>query len=111
MAMRRMTARSYGTSMRRNRSASGAIGEWDAAHAVVALDAEGVESERHEVVLTDREDEVHQLVGVVPVGERGPRRVANRAVVVQLVDRTQQGRVVGRPSWRVGARGDASHLV
>ena len=72
--------------------------------------AEGVEGERDEVVLADREHQVHALLLVVGLGQRRPRRVADRRGVVQLVDRAQDRGVVRRPAGRVGADADARDL-
>src|SRR3982074_2759644 len=111
MARRPMTWRWYGTPAAANRSASGGIREGNAGHAVVALHPERGERERDEVVLTDREDEIHELLRVVSLAQRLPCRVGDGAAVVQLVHGAEQGGIAGRPSGCIGPGCDALDLV
>ena len=57
---------------------------------LVESDAEAVERHRHEVVLTDGEDQVHHLPGIVGFCQGVPGFVADACVLVQLVDGLQQ---------------------
>ena len=56
------------------------------------------QSHRHQVVLADRKNDIHQLLRVVPSVELGPSPVADVGVAMQLIHRPQQGAVETRPS-------------
>ena len=64
----------------------------------VELDAERVQRHRHRVVLAYREDEVQELLRVVVVREVSPGGVRDARNGVQLVGRTQHGRLESGPS-------------
>src|SRR5262249_44840087 len=57
----------------------------EALEAGVELDAERVERHRHQVVLADREDQIHELLGAVPRGQGRPGGRGHEGVVAQLV--------------------------
>ena len=46
-------------------------------HTLIELDAERIQRHRHQVVLTDGKHHIHQLLGVVALAQRRPRRVTD----------------------------------
>ena len=65
--------------------------------ALIHRHAKGLHSHRHQVVLADRENYIHQLLRVVPGVELGPGPITDVGVAMQFVHRTQQDAVETRP--------------
>lgn len=68
---------------------------------------EGVEGHRHEAVLPDREDEIHELFLRPGGGESRPGFVADERFLVELVGRAEDRRFVRSPARSVRPRLDA----
>ena len=89
------------------RSDSIPLGERNSGHAVVALHPHRVQHHRHEVVLTNGEHEVEEMLLVITLGERGVGRVGEALAGVELVGRAQQRRLERVPTRGFGTGCDA----
>ena len=71
------------------------------------LGAEAVERYGDQIVLAHREDHVHELIGLVALGERLPGGVRHDSVPAKLVGRPDQRGLEGAPAGGGGSVDDA----
>src|SRR5262249_10532481 len=69
--------------------------------AVFQLNAETVERHRDELVLANGKYEVDELLGIVLLCKRAPRRIAERRVRIELVNTSQDRRFKSFPTGSV----------